>query len=471
VFELNDYTVVEKVGTGGMANVYKAVSNIDNRVVAVKVLKEEVGTDKDIVKRFLREGEILSKLSHPNIVKYLVAGKSGKNYFIVTEFLGNGNILTSINHEFSFKIAVAMDICDALYYAHRLNIVHRDLKPSNILLSSVNTPKITDFGIATLLNSNWTQLTRTDMLVGTIAYMSPEQQFRPSQVDHRTDIYSIGAILYQYFTGREAIGRFALPTELIPSFPKKLEEIVLKCMEYEPDDRFQTAGEIAESLYYFLGEEINLPPVTIFGEEKATVSIIDDFTERIAPGLQALKSKYVQQQLDGEKRLKESVKQEDIPRLFAVLKTEVNRVRWVLLDIIGELGDESAVLHIIKFINIAELTPYVLKALSKIKGQVSLNVLLGLMPQKSVFGFKETSMTQEFLPQIINAIANISPYILLKYEPYLLFHKNEKVKESFLKIVLEYSLKIDMVKVDKLRKKEKNKGILKLIEKIKIRRD
>lgn len=467
MIKIKGYSVANKVGTGGMADVYKAISISDNRDVAIKVLKSESIYNNDMVKRFLREGSILSKLSHPNIVKYIDSGKFNEVYYIITEFLENGNILSTVNYDFEFKISVAFDLCDALFFAHRANVVHRDLKPSNILMNSINTPKITDFGIASLLNSDWTQLTKTDMVIGTIAYMSPEQQFRPHHVNHRTDIYSMGAILYQYFTGREAVGRFPLPTELIPSFPKKLEQVILKCMDYDPAQRFATAGEIAESLYPFLGEKIELPPVTLFGEEKETVSIKDDFSDRITPGLQALKSKYVQEQLDGELKLKNSLKKEDIPRLYSVLKTEDNRVRWVLLDIIGELGDESAVSHIINFINIHQLTPYVIKALGKIKGQKSLNILIDLMPKKALLRYKETDLSREFLPQIIESIAEISPFLLLKYEGYLLFHKSYKVRLSFLKLVLEKDLVIDVKNLEKLLKSEKNKSIIQLVKKIK----
>ncbi len=467
MIEINGFTITKKVGTGGMADVFKAISKKDNRVVAVKILKESVLTESNLVKRFLREGEILSKLNHPNIVKFIESGNVNNSHYIITEFLGDGDILSTVNHSFDYKISVAMDICDALHFAHSKHIVHRDLKPSNILLNSAKTPKITDFGIATLLNSQWTQLTKTDMVIGTIAYMSPEQQFRPNKVDRRTDIFSIGAILYQYFTGREAIGRFPLPTEIIKNFPKELEKIILKCMEYEPEHRFQTAGEIAEALYPFLDANINLPLITIFGEEKETVAVNDDFSERITPCIQALKSKFVQDQLDGEKQLRQNIKQEDIPRLYNILKTENNRVRWVLIDLIGELGDSSAVNQLIPYINIHELTPYVIKALGKLKGQTALNALLHFMPRKTALGgYKETTLTKEFLPQLINAIGEISARVLTKFEKYLLFHKVEKVRETFLLTAYTHNLKLNSQYLNKLEKKEKNKVILSLIKKI-----
>jgi len=466
MYDIKGYKIVEKVGTGGMADVYKAISHTDKREVAIKILKETALSNTEIIKRFLRESVILSTLNHPNIVKFFEEGEVNGRHYMITEFLGEGDILSTINHSFNFKISVAMDICDALHFAHSKHIVHRDLKPSNILLNSAKTPKITDFGIATLLNSQWTQLTKTDMVIGTIAYMSPEQQFRPHKVDRRTDIFSIGAILYQYFTGREAIGRFPLPTEIIENFPKELEKIILKCMEYEPDKRFQTAGEIVEALYKFLDVNINLPLIATYGNEKETVAVKDDFSERITPCLQALKSKFVQDQLDGEKQLRLKIKQEDIPRLYNILKTENNRVRWVLIDLIGELGDNAAVNQILPYINIRELTPYVIKALGKLKGQVALNELVRLMPVKSLLGYKETDITKEFLPQIILAISEIAPNILLKYEKYLLFHKSDNVRKTFLSIVLNKNLPIDMANLNKLKKKEQNNHILSLIKKI-----
>lgn len=465
MIEINGYKILEKIGTGGMADVFKAMKISDKRIVAIKILKKESSNKLDLVKRFKREGEILGKLKHPNIVKFFQQGEKNGNYYLITEYLGNGNILTTINYDFEFKISVAMDICDALYYAHRANIVHRDLKPSNILLNTLNTPKITDFGIASVLNNNWTQLTKTDMVVGTIAYMSPEQQFRPQNVDSKTDIFAVGAILYQYFTGREAVGRFPLPSELIENFPKELENIIIKCMEYEPEKRFENAGEIAEKLYQFLGGHINLPPVSLFGSEKETVSIKDDFSERITPGLQALKSKYIQEQLDGEKLLKKSVKKEDIPRLYPILDTEDNRVRWVIIEIIGELGNESSIPHIIKYIHIHNLTPYIIKALGKIKGSVALNYLIQLLPKKSLIGYKESNLTREFLPQIVETIGKINPYSLLKFDSYLLFNNQEKVKELFINIVIANQLKLDNKLKDKFLKQEKNSSLKALIKK------
>lgn len=259
----NRYVVLEEIGGGGMAVVYKARCTLLNRIVAIKVLRPEYSHDENFVMRFRREAQAAASLSHPNIVNIYDVGQEDGIYFIVMEYVEGKTLKELIREEAplppSKVIEIAKQICDALECAHKNKIVHRDIKPHNIIITSEGMVKVTDFGIARAATGS--TITNTGGLIGSAHYLSPEQA-RGGFVDERSDIYSLGVLLYEALTGRvpfdgdspvavalKHIQEEPKPiSQMIPGFPPALEQIVMKCISKSPDERFQKASELKREL-------------------------------------------------------------------------------------------------------------------------------------------------------------------------------------------------------------------------------
>jgi predicted Ser/Thr protein kinase len=268
--------IIELLGQGGMGAVYKARQRELDRLVALKILPPQVGTTEAFAERFTREARSLAKLNHPHIVTVHDFGRTNKGlYYFIMEFV-DGTDLRQAIHSGSIKpieaLAIVPQICEALQYAHEEGIVHRDIKPENILLDKRGRVKIADFGLAKLLDKPPTAytLTHAQQKMGTPHYMAPEQIEHPSQVDHRADIYSLGVVFYEMLTGQLPIGRFALPSEKV-QVDVRLDEVVLKSLEYEPERRYQHASEIKTDVEAIPSgsQAVTSGPITDEGEEAA----------------------------------------------------------------------------------------------------------------------------------------------------------------------------------------------------------
>ncbi len=244
--------IVELIGRGGMGFVYKARQPQLDRWVALKLLPEKLAQDPRFAERFHREGRVLARLHHPNIVTVFDFGRSGGFYFLTMEYLDGANLRQAMEAgRFSPAEALAIipKICDALQYAHDQGILHRDIKPENILLDARGQVKIADFGIAKLLDEDPTSitLTGTGSAIGTPHYMAPEQLEKPFSVDHRADIYSLGVVFYEMLTGELPIGRFSPPSAKTP-VSSQVDELVFRTLEKDRDKRFQSAGEVKDGV-------------------------------------------------------------------------------------------------------------------------------------------------------------------------------------------------------------------------------
>ncbi|MCE9584918.1 MAG: serine/threonine protein kinase [Planctomycetes bacterium] len=239
--------VIETVlGQGGMGVVYKGRQVGLDRPVALKVMSDRLAGDADFVKRFEKEAKAMAALSHANIVAVYNYGVDNGRCFIVMEHVDGAN-LRLILREKKLTAAEALRIvpqlCDALEYAHSEGVVHRDIKPENILIDKKGRVKITDFGLAKMVEPGRTDHTVTGLVMGTPHYMAPEQVDAPKDVDHRADIYSMGVVFYELLTGELPIGRWQLPSQH-GGLDARLDQVVLRALERQPDRRYQHASDM-----------------------------------------------------------------------------------------------------------------------------------------------------------------------------------------------------------------------------------
>jgi uncharacterized protein (TIGR03067 family) len=251
--------VLGLIGAGGMGAVFKARQPKLNRLVALKILPESLGLDPLFAERFAREGQLLARLSHPNIVTIHDFGEAGGFYYLLMEYLDGVNLREAMGaNRFTAAQALAIvpKICEALQFAHDEGVLHRDIKPENILLDSKGRVKLADFGIAKLVGESESvagatgpgpntslSLTKAQGTLGTPEYMAPEQRDTPTEVDHRADIYSLGVVFYELLTGELPMASFAPPSTK-SSADKRIDAIVQQALEKDPEKRQQTAGEV-----------------------------------------------------------------------------------------------------------------------------------------------------------------------------------------------------------------------------------
>ncbi|MDO4393117.1 MAG: Stk1 family PASTA domain-containing Ser/Thr kinase [Bacillota bacterium] len=258
------YELFERIGEGGMSVVYKAKDKLLNRFVAIKILKPEFIHDTKFIDSFRRESQAAASLSHPNIVNIYDVGREGNIHYIVMELIEGRTLSDYIKSKGAMSypkvITLAKQIAAALAFAHKNHIIHRDVKPHNVMITPNGTAKITDFGIAKAVNSA-TIVDNTEGIIGSVHYFSPEQA-RGGYVDEKSDIYSLGIVMYEMLTGRVPFdgdnpvnialmhinGEIVPPSKLVPGVPPALEHIILKCTDKYPVNRYASADELIEAL-------------------------------------------------------------------------------------------------------------------------------------------------------------------------------------------------------------------------------
>ena len=261
----NRYEIVEKIGGGGMSIVYKAKCRVLNRYVAIKILRDELTSDPDFVEKFKQESLSAASLTHPNIVNIYDTGIEGDIYYIVMEYVKGETLKNYINRKGRLSeqetIKISRQVAEALKHAHSKNIVHRDIKPHNILITEEGIVKVTDFGIARAATSS--TINNTSNVIGSVHYFSPEQA-RGGYVDEKSDIYSLGIVMYEMITGVvpfDADNHISVAMKQIQEKPippsqkvkdleisKSFEDIIMKCLEKHQSFRFQKVEELIKEL-------------------------------------------------------------------------------------------------------------------------------------------------------------------------------------------------------------------------------
>lgn len=266
----NRYEIIEKIGNGGMATVYKAKCHVLNRFVAVKILRDEFTTDEEFIKRFEIEAQSAASITHPNIVSVYDVGNEGNLYYIVMELIQGKTLKEIIVEEkgplpWKWSVNIATQIASALEIAHKNNIVHRDIKPHNIIITEDGVAKVTDFGIAKAVSNS--TITAFGTTIGSVHYFSPEHA-RGGYTDSKSDLYSLGVVMYEMLTGKVPFDAdtpvsVALkhmqeepvpPIEVNSNIPIAVNNIILKALKKDPNQRYGTATEMLQDLKRALKE-------------------------------------------------------------------------------------------------------------------------------------------------------------------------------------------------------------------------
>ena len=285
------YEIHELIGVGGMANVYRCTDTLDDREVAIKILKDEFLNNEEFIRRFKNESKAIAMLSHPNIVKVYDVSFGDMIQYIVMEYIDGITLKEYIDRqgiiEWKDVLHLTIQVLRALQHAHECGIVHRDIKPQNIMLLQDGTIKVTDFGIARF--SDKATRTMTDQAIGSVHYIAPEQA-RGDSTDGKTDIYSVGVMLYEMLTGTlpfdgDSAVTVALmqlqstprrPREVNPAIPVGLEQITMRAMEKQPEGRYTSAAEMLSDI-----ERFRLNPSIVFDYGSSFVD--DQPTKHVEP--------------------------------------------------------------------------------------------------------------------------------------------------------------------------------------------
>src|SRR5580698_3384570 len=354
------YEITHLVARGGMAQVYRAVDLQLDRPVALKVLFPELSVDKTFVERFRREAQAAANLSHPNIVPVFDWGEDDGVYFIVMEYIDGRSLSTVLRDPQKMppnQIAqIGAGVAAALAFAHRHGVVHRDVKPGNILITPDGEVKVTDFGIARAMNTE-ESLTQTGAVMGTAAYFSPEQA-EGKGVDSRSDIYSLGVVLYEMavgrppFTGDSPVAVASkhvrdmpvLPREANPTVPPALEAVIMKAMAKNPDDRYGSAEELRADLLRFADGR----PVEAGDPGLTSVMTAVEATQAV-PTTGRTAAIPVSGPPPGEEDLERKKRTRNLIILLVVLLVALAIIAYFLLRSVGVFGSNVTVPDVVGF--------------------------------------------------------------------------------------------------------------------------
>jgi len=351
--QIGSLRILDRLGEGGMAFVHRAEDVFrPERQLAIKLLRPEAASDGEIVQRFLREGEVLKRLRHPHLVEVVDFGRAGSTPYLLMELLPGGSIKGCRGEAPAQILRRILPVLDALAYTHESGIIHRDLKPSNLLFAADGCLKVTDFGVCLWEAGEGTRVTRSQMVVGTVGYMAPEQHGDPRKVDGRCDVYAMGAILFEFTTGQPYSQVQLPPAAVRPGFPPGLAGILMQALA--PDlgrrtasmtalrdqlaewmERAEAAGWGEEPLPGFRSGDREAPTLT---QAKGRGSEDEGTAERLGPYLDALQSGGVGSRRAAAEGLRGSARSGDESFLLEALASCPDSARFALATALGEVG-------------------------------------------------------------------------------------------------------------------------------------
>jgi hypothetical protein len=351
---IGDFYIVRHLGAGGMADVYLAVNPQNREERAIKVMKKRASASASGYARFLREVELIRGLSHPNIVRVIDSGVLEELYYYSMEYMRAGNLarhIACVKSPLHQVMGTFSSICRGMAYAHARGIIHRDLKPANILIGDSGEPRISDFGIAKCLAAPDPSLTKSNEVMGSLAYLSPEQRSGAKGVDRRADVYSLGAVLYEMVMGYPPLGRFPLPCELMPGFPQTVQAILERCLAQKADERFADAGELLDGVDRC---RRTLEPGFVCLPSDTTTQAPDTGkadADRIEGWLCTLRAGTTKERLSVIRQMVETMDAREARAILRIYPTEGDRVRWGLIRVFGERqvsGSTSLIMNELK---------------------------------------------------------------------------------------------------------------------------
>jgi hypothetical protein len=357
--QIGSVRLLEPLGEGGMALVFRGEDRFrPGAFCAVKLLRPEVHRDAELVRRFLREGEVLTRLSHPSLVEIHSFGTSGAWPYLVMELLPGGSLKACRGEPPAAFARRLIPVCGALQVAHGAGVVHRDLKPSNLLFAADGQLKVTDFGVCYWEGQEGrTRATRSQMVVGTLGYMAPEQHGDPRRVDGRCDVYALGAILYEFATG-QAYAQVQMPPAAVrPGFPPRLAGLVMRALQPDPSKRLPDMAAFGQELSTWLesaeaagwGEE-PLPGFSARDREQATVAgprREEGPDLRLGPYLDALATGPVGVRRSAAEGLVAAARPGDGGWLVGALDRAPEGARFALARALGKVGETEALLPLL----------------------------------------------------------------------------------------------------------------------------
>ncbi len=352
--QIGSVRLLEPLGEGGMALVFRGEDRFRPGVTcAVKLLRPEVHRDADLVRRFLREGEVLERLSHPALVEIHSFGTSNGWPYLVMELLPGGSLKACRGEAPAALVRRLVPVCGALGVAHAAGVVHRDLKPSNLLFAATGQLKVTDFGVCFWEGEDGlTRATRSQMVVGTLGYMAPEQHGDPRRVNGRCDVYALGAVLYEFTTGQPYAQVQIAPAACRPGFPPRLAGLIMRSLQPDPAKRLPDMATFGGELATWLesaeaagwGEE-PLPGFSLREREAATVAgprAEEGSGDRLGPYLDALATGQVGVRRAAADGLVAAAREDDGPWLAEALTAAPAVARFALARALGKVGGERA---------------------------------------------------------------------------------------------------------------------------------
>jgi len=385
--KIDDFYLMKQIGSGGMSEVFLGINPKTHEKRAFKILNKCASLNPATYARFLREIDIIRGLAHPGIIRIIDNGILQECYYYSMDYMPGGNLNRHLERG---KIALGkalelfVPICAGMAYAHENGVIHRDLKPSNILLDKSGNPVVSDFGIAKMLNYEKAAITKSGEILGTIAYLAPEQRFSSKNVNRRADVYALGTILYEMLMGFPPLGKFPRPTEIQSDFPEHLQTILDKCLIIDPECRFAHAGLLLSEMKEFMelsdsggnAAYFNSAALKYASRIKTDLEVPTTKTDRIESWFHILRTGTTRERLSIVREMAEKLSASEAKAVVKIYPEEGDRVRWGLIRVFGELKIKAGIPLILSDLRNPYHTECAIEALGKIGSEDAYNAIL-----------------------------------------------------------------------------------------------